>query len=126
MNVPQRRRAPAGPELLFCANCQVSVTAIELERGTAKRTPRGRIFCTLCTRAGPTERATRRQVLEQEFADDAPISGPAAVAPKAPESAPVAGAGKSDLDDRIAVLERTILRLQERLSRLEDRSRDAR
>ena len=62
-------------------------------------------------------------VLEHEFADQAPIPGrardraaPPAEAP--PEPAPIAAGG---LAERVAVLERTILRLQERIARLEGR-----
>ena len=97
---PQRTSRPARseppplsePELHFCAICQVSIAAAEIDRGTALRTPRGRAFCGVCAVATPEERARRRTALEQEFADDAPVPVPVARArrPATPAPLPVA------------------------------------
>lgn len=110
---PRRSRNRTAPEpaLSFCANCQVSVAAVELERGAAKRTPRGRVFCAICTRASPAERLARRRALEDEFADDAPIGSPQPT----PRERPVA----PPLEQRVAHLEQVVLALQARLRRLE-------
>ena len=74
-------RRPDGPpdrELTFCAVCQVSIAAVEFDRGQACRTTKGRAFCPTCARSTPEERARRRRELEEEFADDAPVPVPAA------------------------------------------------
>jgi len=119
---PRRSRSPAvaEPALAFCANCQVSVAAVELERGAAKRTPRGRVFCAICTRATPAERQARRRALEDEFADDAPIGSPQAPArPGQTRGAAQAVPRPPTLEQRVAHLEQVVLGLQARLRSLE-------
>ena len=65
-------------KLRFCSNCHVSIAVTEIRNGSAKRTGTGAggVWCTLCARAGTGGRRARRAVLEQEFADDAPIPDP--------------------------------------------------
>lgn len=136
---PSRAPAPRPPvaprmtaddvaaELLFCAVCQVSIAAAEVERGDAMRTPRGRTFCAVCAHATPEERDRRRTALEVEFADDAPVPRPAvrrATTPRpaaqaiaAPPPAPPANV----LDARVGELERAAFRMQSRITNLEER-----
>ncbi len=133
MNVPRHRRSdprrkPApgrrsAPEIHFCDNCQVSVPMVDLERGTARRTPRGRVFCSLCVRATPAERRARRRILETEFADAAPIAAPDAVPPPLPNRTPPRS-DTAKLVERIEHLERAVADLRAALLRLERRPQE--
>ena len=125
------------PELLFCAVCQVSIARVEVERGAARRTPRGRYFCTACSGASPEDRARRRAALEAEFADDAPVPVPAPTpraaaasavrtrpAPPAPRPEPPPPAERTAdavLDARVGELERAAFRMQARIAALEEK-----
>jgi hypothetical protein len=127
------QRAPVGSGLLFCAVCQVSIAGAEVESGAARRTPKGRLFCAVCADASPEERARRRDELESEFADDAPvpviqpapIAVPRAVAAPAPQTVPPpipTSAGDDPiLELRVGELERATFRLQARVRSLEER-----
>jgi len=123
---PHRRERPARPqpELHFCAICQVSIAAAEIESGMARRTPRGRTFCGICATATPDERNHRREMLEREFADDAPVPVPAPISGR--RVAPAAPAAASPPDDPVVVLrvnelERAAFRLQARVTTLEEK-----
>ena len=109
--------APPQPDLLFCAICQVSISAGEVESGEARRTPKGRTFCGVCATATPQERQRRREELEIEFADDAPlpppIPRPASAASPAPDDA--------TLESRVGELERAAFRMNARVRMLEER-----
>ena len=123
---PPRPRAPATPpqELLFCAVCQVSIASSELERGEARRTPKGRVFCGVCATSTPEERARRREELEIEFADDAPVSV-ATPMPESPPPIPAPAPHRPSEDDvlaaRVGELERAAFRMQARMTRIEER-----
>ncbi len=106
----------AGDELLFCSNCHVSIAAAEVESGFVRRAPTNGVLCTLCARADKDGRQRRRAVLEQEFADDAPIARPSAQAP-ATERAAVATYGPT-VESRVGHLERTVFQLQARVEEL--------
>ncbi len=118
-------RPVRGPELLFCANCQVSVAATELDEGGARRTPKGRVFCAACVVATPRERAVRRRALENEFADDAPIRGAAAVPVATPVGRPSAASELAALRRAVAGAHARIARLEARLAELEARASGA-
>jgi hypothetical protein len=129
-------RAALPPELLFCAVCQVSIAVAEVEDGTARRTPRGRLFCGTCATATPEERARRRASLEAEFADDAPVprakparsSMPARPTPMSTSTstpAAVPAPGDAVLELRVGELERAAFRLQARVATLEERLEEA-
>jgi len=126
--VPSAPRAAPGYGLRFCAVCQVSIASAEIESGEAHRTPRGRTFCAVCAKATPAERARRREELESEFADDAPVMVPfrrAEDAPQAVEPPPIPAPSRSVemevLDRRIGELERSAFRMQARLTSIEEK-----
>jgi hypothetical protein len=139
MNTSRRLRAePSAPSvapgrgLHFCAVCQVSIASSEIESGEAQRTQRGRTFCGVCAKLTPVERARRRDEIEAEFADDAPVMVPfrrvddappplpPVVAP--PQPAPPARTVEQEvLDRRIGELERSAFRLQARVASLEEK-----
>ncbi len=79
------------------------------------------MWCTLCTRAGIDGRRRRRAVLEEEFADDAPIIEPGGDEP-AVETAPVQYG--PTVEQRVGHLERTVFQLQNRVQELEERLRE--
>jgi hypothetical protein len=117
-----------GHGLRFCAVCQVSISSAEIESGAALRTPRGRTFCAVCAKATPDERARRREALEAEFADDAPVMVPFRRADDAPppaEPAPTPAPARSVemevLDRRVGELERSAFRMQSRLTTIEEK-----
>jgi hypothetical protein len=111
--------APPRSELLFCAVCQVSISAGEIDRGEARRTPKGRAFCGVCASATPEERRRRREELEIEFADDAPIPPPI---PHASSAARAQTAGdEAMLAARVGELERSAFRMDARVRDLEER-----
>ena len=113
--------ATAGDELLFCSNCHVSIAAAEVESGFVRRAPTNGVLCTLCARADKDGRQRRRAVLEQEFADNAPITQPSARgATVAAERSPSAEYGPT-LEHRVGHLERTVFQLQARVADLEAR-----
>jgi hypothetical protein len=128
---PQRRPKPAPVraaaaerELPFCAVCQVSISSAEIASGEARRTPKGRLFCGECVRSTPEERVRRREELEAEFADDAPIPVPAPIpSRRAPEAAPATPADVDVvfLERRVGELERAAFRMQSRIAELEER-----
>jgi len=126
--VPMAPPVAPGHGLRFCAVCQVSIASAEIENGEARRTPRGRTFCAVCAKATPEERARRREALEEEFADDAPVMVPfrRADADAAPvEAAPIPAPGRSVemevLDRRVGELERSAFRIQSRLASIEEK-----
>jgi uncharacterized Zn finger protein (UPF0148 family) len=140
MNLPhrpepaKRARPPGAPSgLLFCAVCQVSVASSELESGPARWTPRGRVFCGVCATATPEERLRRREELENEFADDAPVLVPAPIRARAAASVPPAPSAPTSprsadvafLEARVGELERAAFRLQARVATLEERLEEA-
>lgn len=100
----------------FCAVCQVSVPRAEIERGEARWSPRGRLFCGVCVRATPEQRLRRREALEAEFADDAPLA-PVPV----PSAAPERMTDFQVLELRVGELERSAFKLRERVRVLEER-----
>jgi hypothetical protein len=130
MNAPRRLRPVrehavpvVQPELLFCAVCQVSIARAELDRGDARVSPRGRVFCAVCAIATPEERVRRRAELENEFADDAPIGARRADDAQA-EPPPLPAPPRVDvatLEARVGELERAAFRLQARVESLEER-----
>lgn len=119
-------RAPAAPlrELHFCAVCQVSVASAEIERGEARRSPRGRLFCGVCVRSTPQERERRRAELEAEFADDAPVAVPAAPVVE-PSARAIPAHEAAFLAARVGELERAAFRMQTRLADLEEKLAEA-
>lgn len=58
-------------ELLFCANCQVSIPVGDVENGRAKR-EFGSLLCPACSAADHGERDRRRKAVEAEMAEEAP------------------------------------------------------
>ncbi len=65
------------PELLFCANCRVSIPVGDVQSGRARR-EYGSLLCGVCAKADPGERAARREAVEAEMAAD--VEGGEAVA----------------------------------------------
>jgi hypothetical protein len=123
---PVRRPAPSPrSELLFCAICQVSISSAEVDSGDARRTPKSRTFCGVCATATPEERQRRREELEIEFADDAPVIRPVArAAPPSPAEEPPPLADPSEdaiLEARVGELERAAFRMNARVRNLEER-----
>jgi HEAT repeat protein len=57
------------PELLFCANCQVSIPLGDAQSGRARR-EFGSMLCAGCSKSDPGERAARREAVEAEMASD--------------------------------------------------------
>ena len=124
--VPSAPRTAPGHGLLFCAVCQVSIASGEIENGDARRTPRGRTFCGVCANSTPEERVRRRDALEAEFADDAPVMIPFRRADVAAAHAPVVApplrtAEQDVLDRRVGELERSAFRMQARLTTVEEK-----
>jgi hypothetical protein len=76
---PPPRTAPgvAGeePELLFCANCRVSIPVDDSKSGRAHR-EFGSLLCAGCSKADPGERAARREAVEAEMAADVDAHDP--------------------------------------------------
>ena len=122
---PVRRPAPSPrSELLFCAICQVSISSAEVDSGDARRTPKGRTFCGVCATATPEERERRREELEAEFADDAPVAVPAPieVPVAAPPPLPRERSYEEEiLERRVGELERNLFRANARIARLEEK-----
>ena len=76
------RAAPAGPppeesalELLFCANCRVSVPLSDFRSGRARQ-EYGSLLCAVCVKADPGTRAARREAVEAEMAADVEANDP--------------------------------------------------
>ncbi len=63
------------PELLFCANCQVSIPQSDLHSGRARR-EFGSLLCAGCSKADAGERAARREAVEAEMASDVRAGDP--------------------------------------------------
>jgi len=63
------------PELLFCANCQVSIPLGDAQTGRARR-EFGSLLCAGCSKADPGERAARREAVEAEMASDVRSTDP--------------------------------------------------
>jgi hypothetical protein len=124
--VSTQQGTDVGGKLSFCSNCHVSISETEARNRTTRRTPAGNVWCTLCARAGSAERKRRRAVLEEEFADDAPIVEAPVVNPS-PRSKHAATAATRPtgptVDQRIGHLERTVFQLQARVQELEERLR---
>ena len=77
-SVPEQAAAAAAAgdlELLFCANCRVSVPVTDVRAGRARR-EYGSLLCAVCSRADPGERAQRRESVEAEMAADAEADDP--------------------------------------------------
>ena len=125
---PVHASPPAAPvsAFRFCAICQVSVARAEVESGEARQTPKGRTFCGVCTRSTPEERRLRREALEAEFADDAPVAigGRVPEAHDAPPPLPVP-AEDTILALRVGELERAAFRMNARVTTLEERLAEA-
>lgn len=68
---PAGAAKPGDVELLFCANCKVSVPQADVDAGRAKR-EFGSLVCAHCSAADTTERDRRRRAVELEMAGDAP------------------------------------------------------
>jgi len=68
----------ADVELLFCANCRVSIPVVDVDSGRARK-EFGSLLCALCTEADPGERSARRKAVEAEMAVDAAASDPVAL-----------------------------------------------
>ena len=110
--------------LQFCSNCHVSIAEVEIRNHTARSTPTGNVWCPLCNRAGIERRRKRRAVLEEEFADAAPIIGPrgSTVQPAPPEAPTSAHAPYGPtVDQRVGHLERAVFQLLARVHELEAR-----
>jgi HEAT repeat protein len=60
---------PGDVELLFCANCQVSVPVGDVDSGRAKK-EFGSLFCVACSVADHAERERRRKAVETAMAED--------------------------------------------------------
>jgi hypothetical protein len=63
------------PELLFCANCRVSIPQDDSKSGRAHR-EFGSLLCAGCSKADPGERAARREAVEAEMAADVDAQDP--------------------------------------------------
>jgi hypothetical protein len=63
------------PELLFCANCRVSIPQDDARSGRAHR-EFGSLLCAGCSKADPGERAARREAVEAEMAADVDAQDP--------------------------------------------------
>ena len=77
--VHPRREADGDLRLYFCENCRVSIAVTDVLTGLARPDGTG-YLCSVCTRATPAERVTRRTAVERELH--------AAGAPAAPARAP--------------------------------------
>lgn len=62
-------------ELLFCANCRVSIPVGDSKSGRAHR-EHGSLYCAGCSKADPGERAARREAVEAEMAADVDSQDP--------------------------------------------------
>jgi len=62
-------------ELLFCANCRVSVPVTDYRSGRARR-EYGSLLCGVCAKADPGMRAARRDAVEAEMAADVEANDP--------------------------------------------------
>jgi len=62
-------------ELLFCANCRVSVPVSDYKSGRARR-EYGSLLCGVCSKADPGMRAARREAVEAEMAADVEANDP--------------------------------------------------
>jgi hypothetical protein len=62
-------------ELLFCANCRVSVPQTDYRSGRARR-EYGSLLCGVCAKADPGTRAARREAVEAEMAADVEANDP--------------------------------------------------
>lgn len=62
-------------ELLFCANCRVSIPQGDSKSGRAHR-EHGSLYCAGCSKADPGERAARREAVEAEMAADVDSQDP--------------------------------------------------
>ena len=128
-----RPARPPQSDLQFCAIFQVSIPSAEIERGDARRTPRGRLFCGVCVGSTPQERDRRRAELEAEFADDAPVPVPvrSGRSPGAEEAVtqtdlrPAPAHEVAFLAARVGELERAAFRTQARITDLEERLAEA-
>jgi hypothetical protein len=65
--VHPRREADGDLRLYFCENCRVSIAVSEVLTGLARPDGTG-YLCSVCTRATPAERVTRRTAVEREMA----------------------------------------------------------
>lgn len=63
------------PELLFCANCRVSIPLADVSSGRAHR-EFGSLLCAGCSKADPGTRAARREAVEAEMAADVDAQDP--------------------------------------------------
>jgi HEAT repeat protein len=73
---PGGATGPGGePELLFCANCRVSIPHDDAKSGRAHR-EFGSLLCAGCSKADPGERAARREAVEAEMAADVEAQDP--------------------------------------------------
>jgi hypothetical protein len=63
------------PELLFCANCSVSIPQGDSKSGRAHR-EWGSLLCAGCSKADPGERAARKEAVEAEMAADVEAQDP--------------------------------------------------
>ena len=116
-----RGRVATDDDLLFCSNCHVSIAAAEVESGFVRRAPTSGVLCTLCARVDKDGRQRRRAVLEQEFADNAPIAQrPTRDSKDSTERATAATYGPT-VESRVGHLERTVFQLQARVEELEAR-----
>jgi len=62
-------------ELLFCANCRVSVPQTDYRSGRARR-EYGSLLCGVCAKSDPGTRAARRDAVEAEMAADVEANDP--------------------------------------------------
>jgi HEAT repeat protein len=63
------------PELLFCANCRVSIPLADVKSGRAHR-EFGSLLCAGCSKSDPGTRAARREAVEAEMAADVDAQDP--------------------------------------------------
>ena len=64
-------------ELLFCANCNVSIPQSDVRAGRTRR-EYGSLLCGACAKSDPGERAARRAAVAKEMADDVDAEDPVA------------------------------------------------
>lgn len=88
-------------QLLFCANCSVSIPIDDERSGRAIR-EYGSLLCVACSRANPGERDRRRKAVELELADDAPrLAPPSAPSPTTTSAAAPATSGPITRETRM-------------------------
>ncbi|MCG3133540.1 MAG: hypothetical protein HMLKMBBP_00718 [Planctomycetes bacterium] len=81
------------PQLLFCANCQISIPLDDERAGRAKR-EFGSLLCAPCSNADATERGRRKRTVEDALRlEDTPSSPTPGVSPSRSASGIVAPAG---------------------------------